>query len=56
MAQLCEFSVQGLISAQFSIIDREALSIADTDGCDRVSAQKFVSPSTYLILVVNSAI
>ena len=30
--------------------------MADTDGRDRASATKFVSPSTYLISVVNSAI
>ena len=34
----------------------EALSISDTDGRDRASAMKFVSPFTYLIYVVNSAI
>ena len=30
--------------------------MADTDDRDRVSATKFVSPFTYLIYVVNSAI
>ena len=30
--------------------------MADTDGCERMSATKFVSPFTYLISAVNSAI
>ena len=34
----------------------EALPIADTDGREKASATKFVSPFTYLISVVNSAI
>ena len=29
--------------------------MTDTDGCDSASATKFVSPLTYLISVVNSA-
>ena len=34
----------------------DVLSMEDTLGCDKASATKFVSPFTYLISVVNSAI